>query len=346
MPPLSWNPKLTRVFVTCLAKFEGEAKPAFSTHDRLDPALVQTLQERGVPPGQVTFVQDAAASTANVRAKFVECLRASQPDEQLIFYFGSHGSYNGKEGEFWFSTFDDFLPFEWVFETIEKEFKGSAAMLFPDCCYSGGMVDLLPRSSRVAYAVLSSTHAHNLAWSGWRFIDCLIRGFTGDPRLDREQNGRVNWDELCRFTARQMALVAEGKPMFAASGAFDPRLELATVSKPLSDPQIGQMVEAQWDGEWYNAEILEVRGAEYKIHYTDYTSGSDEWVTMARIRSLSFERFWLGAPVEIQDTSGPKWYPARVLETWENLHFCRYDDYGPEYDEWIGPSRIRRVGSK
>jgi hypothetical protein len=31
-----------------------------------------------------------------------------------------------------------------------------------------------------------------------------------------------------------------------------------------------------------------------------------------------------------------------VLESWETLHFCRYEDYGAEYDEWFGPSRIRR----
>lgn len=344
MTPPTWNPQQTRAFITCLAKFEGEEKPAFSTHDRLDPALVDTLKKRGVPSKQVTFVQDEAATTENVRAKFVECLRASQPGELLFFYFGSHGSYTGKEGEYWFSTFDDFLPFTWVFETIEKEFKGSEAVLFPDCCYSGGLVDLLPRNSRISYAALSSTHAHNVAWSGWRFIDCLIRGLTGDPRVDREHNGRVNWDELCRFTERQMAIVAEGKPVYANSGSFDPHLEFSTVSTKLSDPQIGQHVEVEWKAKWYNAEILEVRDAQYKIHYTDYTSSSDEWVTMERIRVRSTERFWLGAPVEIQAASSKKWYPGRVLETWENMHFCRYDGYGPEYDEWFGPSRIRRRG--
>lgn len=343
MTTLRWNPKNTRVFVTCLAKFEGEELPAFSIDDRLDPAFVETMQKLGVPAGQIIFLQDSAATTENVRQKFHECMQASRPGELLIFYFGSHGSYTGKKDDFWFSTFDDYLPFAWVFETIEKEFKGSEAILFPDCCYSGGMVDLLPeQQGAVSYAVLSSTYAHNVAWSGWRFLDCLIRGFTGDVRMDLERDGRVDWDDLCRFTERQMAFVAEGKPSFATTGSFNPNLELAVVSSPRTDSQIGQQVEVLWKDKWYHAEILETRGAEYKVHYTNYSTSSDEWVTLDRVRGPVFERFWIGAPVEIQAASSKKWYPALVLQTWESLHFCRYDGYGPEYDEWIGPSRIRR----
>lgn len=32
---------------------------------------------------------------------------------------------------------------------------------------------------------------------------------------------------------------------------------------------------------------------------------------------------------------------SNVLDHWESLHLCRYDGYGPEYDEWFGPRRIR-----
>ena len=56
---------------------------------------------------------------------------------------------------------------------------------------------------------------------------------------------------------------------------------------------------------------------------------------------LTVEPFWIGAPVEVQSSADDEWYPGRVLERWESLHFCHYDDYGPEYDEWFGPSRIR-----
>jgi hypothetical protein len=342
-----WNPKRTRAFIACIAQFKGRKEPDFSIEDRLDPALVETLQKRGVPPGQITHLQDQAATTENLREKFIQCLRASQPGEQLIFYFGSHGSYTPKQDEFWFSTHDDFLPYTWAFETIEKEFKGSEVLLFPDCCFSGGLVEMLAeRPKPIAYAALSSTHAHNIAWNGWSFIDCLIRGLTGDARMDAGRDGRVDWDDLCRFTERHMAFFAEGKPVFATNTGFDPYLWLSDVTNPLSDPQIGQYIQVLWKGEWYGAEILETRGDECKIHYAAYDSSSDEWAPAKRMRGFAFERFWIGAPVEIQSPADDAWYPGRVLESWETLHFCHYDDCGPEYDEWFGPSRIRRKTSK
>jgi hypothetical protein len=347
MTTLNWNPKCTRALIVSIAKFEGNQKPDFSIEDRLDPALVTTLQKRGVPPGQITHLQDEAANTKNIREKLSQSLRASQPGEQFFFYFGSHGNYTANRDEFWFSTHDDFLPFAWVFETIEKEFKGSAVLLFPDTCFSGGMVEMVAkRPQQISYAALSSTHAHNIAWNGWSFIDCLIRSMSGDARMDIGRDGRIDWGDLCRFTERRMAFLAEGKPIFATSDGFDPHLRLSDVSKPLSDPQIGQYVQVFWEDEWYNAEILETRGNEYKIRYVDYDAVSDEWVLAKRIRGVDFERFWIGAPVEVQSSADNDWYPARVLESWESLHFCRYDDYGPEYDEWFGPSRIRRKASK
>ena len=343
MTTLAWNPKRTRAFIACIAKFEGRKKPDFSIEDRLDPALVNTLQKRGVPPGQITHLQDKAATTENIREKFIECLRVSQPGEQLLFYFGSHGTYTAEQDDFWFSTYDDYLPFTWAFETIEKEFKGSDALLFPDCCFSGGLVEMVAGCPwKIAYAALSSTYAHNIAWNGWSFIDCLIRSMTGDARVDVGRDGSVDWDDLCRFTEKHMAFYAEGKPIFSTSIGFNPHLLLSEVTKPLSDSKIGQYVQVLWDGDWYNAEILDTRSGEYKIHYAGYDSSSDEWVTAKQMREFAFERFRIGAQVEIQSPADDEWYPGRVLESWESLHFCHYDDYGPEYDEWFGPSRIRR----
>lgn len=343
-----WNPKLTRAFIVSIAKFVGKKKPDFSIEDRLDPAFVETLQKLGVPPEHITHVQDKDATAANLREKFSQCLRASQPGEQLIFYFGSHGDYTANRDEFWFSAYDEMLPVAWAFETIEKTFKGSQALLFPDCCYSGGMVEMLAQRQKktIAYAALSSTHAHNIAWNGWSFVDCLIRSMTGDARMDVGCDGYIDWDDLCRFTERHMAFVADGKPIFATSNGFDPHLRLSDVTQPLKDTQIGQYVQVLWENEWYNAEILETNGEKYKIHYVDSDASSDEWVTTRKMRGVTFEPFWIGAPVEIQSSADDEWYPGRVLARWESLHFCHYDDYGPEYDEWFGPSRIRHKTSQ
>ena len=223
----------------------------------------------------------------------------------------------------------------------KRNSRAAPSCSFPIAVFRVGWLKCSPNAPH-AYAALSSTHAHNIAWNGWTFLECLIRSLTGDARLDLEQNGRVDWTDLCRFTERHLAFFAEGKPIFATSRGFDPHLQLSAVTKPLSDPQIGQFVQVLAEDEWYGAEIVDLRGAEYKIHYPEYDASNDEWVTAKRMRGFTFERFWVGAPVEIQSPADNEWYPGRVLESWETLHFCHYEEYGPEYDEWFGPSRIRR----
>lgn len=45
-----------------------------------------------------------------------------------------------------------------------------------------------------------------------------------------------------------------------------------------------QRVEVLWGGTWWAAEVLQVRGNQYYIHYTDWGNNWDEWVTDGRIR--------------------------------------------------------------
>lgn len=340
----SWNPRKTRAFIVCLARFEGETTPSFSMDDRLDGAFVELLQARGVPKNQITFLQDAAATTQRVEQEFVASLRASQPDELLLFYYGSHGNYDAETQTYTFASYDDEVNFSWVFEALGAHFKGAAACLIADSCHSGGIVELIPqRAPRLAYLGLSSTHAHNTAWSRWRFVDCLIRGFSGDPRVDLNGDGQIDWADLARYTERHMAFVAEGKPMFGVANGFSPNLCIADVKGSLADPQVGAYVEVEAKGQWYKAEILAVKGAQFYVHYTNYGADSDEWVEHKRVRAFAPPRFWRGARVELQGASSGRWYPGYVLQAWEDMYFCRYDGYGPEYDEWFGASRIRAL---
>ncbi len=46
----------------------------------------------------------------------------------------------------------------------------------------------------------------------------------------------------------------------------------------------GDHVEVQWKGDWYQAEVLEVKGNQFKVHYDGYASSWDEWVENSRIR--------------------------------------------------------------
>jgi hypothetical protein len=338
----SWQPATTRAFIVSLARFQGDRLHSFSPDERLDDRFAQLFQERGIPASQILLLKDEQATSQNIRQEFTTFLRKSKPGETLLFYFGSHGAFDPETGKYSFCAFDDDLSFTWALNAIERDFRGSRALLMTDCCYSGGMVDLIAaRKSSVAYACLSSTYSHQTAWSGWRFMQCLMRGFAGNPVVDLDGDGNVGLDELAVYTEGYMAFAAEGKPMFTTAHGFPAKLQLAKVTKEKA-PRSGELVEVNSGTKWEKAEIVDARGPQFKAHFTkDTRSKDDVWIPQERIRAFEFKPYPVGFSVEVQDSSEDAWHSARALNHWKSLHWCRYDGRSSIYDEWFGPNRIR-----
>jgi len=346
---LVWNAANTRLVVISLAGFKGE-KPghtSFSTADRLDDPLVELFRQRGVPEQQILYLKDSNATTAEVEARFPAFLEHSKPEEILIFYFSSHGGYNPKTGAHTYTTFDGSIPIGWFMGKIEKNFLGSAAMIFSDCCYSGGMVNLvkcLP-PGRTAFGALSTTGSQNVAYSGWRFTDLLMRAWKGDRAMDEDHSCTIDFGELCRFAERYMAFVAEGRPLYTFTGNFPRDLVLAKTSLKSKDGA-GRFLEAKDGTDWFKGEVVDVKtdpsgASQFLIHFTDKRRYARFlWVGEPELRPFKFPRFSVGTRVEIRDPSG-KWVPGNVISSFEQLHECHYAGKSPLLDEWISPSRIK-----
>lgn len=340
--PAAWEPHKTRVFIVSLARFSGDRLPSFSPQDRLDDGFVDLFKNRGVPASQILFLKDEQATTKNIKSQFEDFLRHSKPDETLFFYFGSHGDYDPETAQYDYCTFNGTLSFDWTFNSIEHNFKGSHAILTTDCCHSGGIVELLgKRNPKIAYACLSSTYAHQTAWSGWRFMQCLHRGFAGNPVVDLDGDGQVRLDELAAYSAKYMSFAAEGKPTFATTRGFGPKLCLSAVHGK-KKPRVGELLEARSGPAWAKAEVIGSADQKLKVHFTDDTRTlNDCWLAASQLRPFHFRSFPKQAAVEVLSTSDDNWHPALVLDTWDSLAFCRYDRLSPAYDEWFGPSRLR-----
>jgi hypothetical protein len=54
---------------------------------------------------------------------------------------------------------------------------------------------------------------------------------------------------------------------------------------PPLDPVAFKQIDVQWGQSWWPAEILQVRGDKYLIHYTGFGASWDEWVGKDRMRS-------------------------------------------------------------
>lgn len=59
----------------------------------------------------------------------------------------------------------------------------------------------------------------------------------------------------------------------------------APATSPAGAYKAGDKVDVEWNGDWWQGEILQVDGSRYKVHYIGWESSWDEWVTTARLRA-------------------------------------------------------------
>lgn len=67
-------------------------------------------------------------------------------------------------------------------------------------------------------------------------------------------------------------------------GAVETTTPVPPTVTPSSGFVQGSHVQVQWQGQWYPATILKVNGDKYLIHYDNYDSSWDEWVTTDRLK--------------------------------------------------------------
>ena len=327
-----------------LAQFEGEPDDdtSFSKNDRLDGAFASLLEARGVPKEKVMLLLDKDATTAKVQKSFADFLAKSADDELLLFYYGSHGGYDAKTGVYTFSTFDGDLPMTWAYESVEKSFKGSRAMMMADTCYSGGIVELAGKQSgRVGYFALSTTFRHNVAYSGWRFIDALMRGWNGDAVIDTGETGQVDLETFAGWVTHHMAFVASGKPEWVATKGFDPKLAVADTHGKKKSPEVGKYYKLDVKGKTRRVEVVDADGRKLKVHFTakGSTAAEDEWVTAESLHPYVYPHYEVGTAAECEYEK--KWYACKVLGSYDQMTLIHYDKYSDAWDEYMSPSRIR-----
>ncbi|HYJ45301.1 MAG TPA: caspase family protein, partial [Pyrinomonadaceae bacterium] len=269
---------------------------SFPKEGRKDAELVEFFRQAGVPRDQILFIKDREATKERVQRLMARHLSRASEGDMLIFYFTGHGARDEETGTVYFANYDaddDLARTAWsvpsIFNSIERNFKGSRALLIADCCYSGALADeAVRRRTSIAYAALASARSDSTSTGEWTFTETLLRGFRGNARVDRDQDGEIELSELARYENARMRSVEGQATSFAATRNFPSEMVLAEVShREVSNRRAtpaSERLEVEWQGEWYPAAILEVRGTRYRIHYLGYGSEWDEWVDRARLR--------------------------------------------------------------
>jgi hypothetical protein len=343
---LGWSPERTWVFVVGVLEWtHADAYPPFPKQHRRDAELVAFFRAQGVPEEQIVYLQDQQATTRRIQQLLEDHLSASGPGDLLALYYCGHGGKHD-DGAAYFASYDtdDRRNRGWLVDsipaTIGRCFRGASALLLADCCYSGSLAEAIAQQpDRIAYACLSSSLASELSTGNWTFTEELLAGLRGQAYVDADASGRITVQELAAQIGESMAFAEEQIANFALSGGFDPHLALAS-ARPRLDAQIGRRVEARAEGEWYPAQIIDVRDERIKVHYYGYPPSDDEWLTSERIREAVRTTYPVGSAVEVQWKR--RWYPATVLDVQRGVHYIQYDEFGSEWNEWVALKRIRQ----
>jgi hypothetical protein len=345
---IGWSPERTWVFVVGTLEWKhAEFFDPFPKENRRDAALAEFFRAQGVPSAQIVYLQDGQATTRRIQQSLEAHLAEAGESDLLVLYYCGHG-YKLDDGTACFASYDagrgdnQGWTMESVPKAIERHFGGSHALLLADCCYSGCLADAVGRQARrVAYASLTSSLSSELSTGNWTFTEGLLAGLRGQAFVDADGNNAITWRELARQIAESMAFAEEQIATFATTGAFNPDMVIAA-ARPRIDQRVGGRVEVRSGSDWYLAQIIDARGERLKVHYYGYEESDDEWVTADRIREVKRTSYPVGAAVEVQWKG--KWYPATVLEAHAGIHHIQYDEYGPEWNEWVASKRIRAVG--
>lgn len=342
-----WEPKRTWVFMVCLVEWKDSATWApFPQANRKDIVLRETLKKRGVPASQIVYLQDETATTAVVERQFNEFLKKPAPGDWVFVYFEGHGDKDEADGTPYLITYDvNARNKGWQFgsipDAIDRNFRGSTAIIALDNCYSGAMADAVRSKSRKhAYGVLTSSLASEVSTGNWTFTESLISAFDGASFVDRDRNGSVTFAELGKNSEEDMLFGEEQMATILFTGGFDDQTVIGPAAKAVS-PRVGERVEAKSMQEWYRGFVVDSCAGEQKIHYYGYESADDEWIPNARIRQFKPTQFAKNERVEVEWQG--KWWPAKVLDAKGGSHLITYDGYSKEWDEWVTSKRIRKV---
>jgi hypothetical protein len=185
-------------------------------------------------------------------------------------------------------------------EMIDKNFKGSHAVIALDNCYSGAMAELV-RNARhtISYGVFASSQASALSTQNWTFTEALLATLAGTPASDADRDGQVTFAEAGAYIEGEMLFGEEQVAVSRFTDGFNPQMVFATALQGVG-PRIGEHVQAQSGNEWYKGIIVDGKRGAFKIHYYGYGVSDNEWVDEKNIRSPRLVQYAKGARVQVK----------------------------------------------
>lgn len=348
-----WEPETTHALFVGVLEWQDKDLIPYPKENRQDRALEKQLIARGVPEENIIFLEDKEAPKEKIISELKKVAKKSYGT--FIFYYAGHGIRDGVET--YFANYDvDGMNVAGTGFSLSKlgailkaHWYGNRLFLFADCCHSGALasvVELYEGDGAVHAACITSVVASNVSTERWTFTESLVKAFAGDWVVDIDGDCKISFADVDTFVQQEMRYreyqltYAIKTSNFSDNFVFG-KAAACSIGGDTDGPwRLLQYVECEWEGEWWIAQIIEVRKGEWKVHYINYDNSWDEWVDGSRLRKPVGIDVKPGDKIEVE--WGGKWWKAEVLKVEKDFAFIHYDGYGPEWDEWVTKERIKR----
>lgn len=330
---------------------------SFATKNRKDEELYETLKARGVPEAQMKLLLDDDATYSKIRTAIRDVAGKAPKDATFIFYYCGHGMPAGGD-DVCLANYDldpkhpkrTGLLVSDTTSIIEKHFHGKRVLLLADCCFSGGLAKSARALHKAGFEAASLTSATDSVTStgNWTFTQTIIDGLKGDSFGDANGDGSLTLSELAGDVKVAMEAL-ESQPAGVAVENWPKDLKLAEAKRKPSKTEgpfsIGDYVMAPSEGGTRVGRLIELGERESTVEFYDYSDKSQSKIANDKIQSLAGYKALKGkletATHEVEWRGN--WYKASVMKRDGKKTQIHYVGYGPEWDEWVTPERIRPI---
>lgn len=344
----AFPPEKTWVFVAGLLKWEDpENFASFPQENRQDSRLVAFFREKGVPPGQLTYLRDKAATLQRVKANFQKFVEKIPADGVLLFYYCGHGYQDDDAGKPLFAPWDASEKGGWpmadVVDVVFDSFKGKRALLLADCCQSGALVRQVRKRNQEGdaprVAAVSSSSARETSTGNWTFTESFLDALEGRIWVDRAADGEVTLRDFAAHAVEEMRVFENQRASSEIPGNWPADAILSSVQGARKE-RVGERVEALAEGKYWPGRIIDGRNGEFLVRYVGYFAEDDHWHPPKELRPMAAgKRIAIGTAAEVKWKGA--WYPGKILDDDGGAYLVSYDGYDAKWNEWAAPDRVR-----
>jgi len=311
---------------------------SFESDKRKDYELYKTLISKFINTKYTVFLKESDVNKKNVLQKIYEALHNQESKDLFIFYFTGHGilSDNGEPGLLMSDS--SIITKTELKNILQQNNKNQKMILFGDFCYSGLLADIARELNLEGLDINAITSASsNLSTGNWSYTQTLIDSFEGRSIIDKDNKGFINFIDI----AKEVQNVMFNRERQKSDYYLLPNLENSKISNA-KIKIMNNTSNIKYDG-WYSSNegitrVTDFKDDLFEVEYYNYNAYKFEFLKESELSTIQIADFEVGNHINVDCEEGT--YKAMIIEVDRIFYKVSYEEWGPEWNEWITKHRI------